>query len=264
MIESLLFLIISFSASTVGAICGIGGGVVIKPTLDFFRLASVPAASFLSSCTVLVMSCYSIGRTVLSRSASGLEFSTATPLALGAAAGGVFGQFLFRYVRDSFTAVDRVGAVQSAALAAITLGTLIYTLAKRRVRTHRVSNPVACVLIGSILGIMSSFLGIGGGPINLVVLYYFFSMEPKTAALNSLYVILVSQIASFATVMVTRDIPEFGPVALALMVTGGLLGGIVGRTIYQKMNARAVERLFVALMAIIIFISVRNVVQYLN
>ncbi|MEI3183290.1 MAG: sulfite exporter TauE/SafE family protein [Lachnospiraceae bacterium] len=39
---------------------------------------------------------------------------------------------------------------------------------------------------------MSSFLGIGGGPINLVVLLYFFSMDTKAAAQNSLYIILFS------------------------------------------------------------------------
>ena len=31
--------------------------------------------------------------------------------------------------------------------------------------------------IGLLLGIMSSFLGIGGGPINLAVLFFFFGME---------------------------------------------------------------------------------------
>ena len=29
--ESIIFLIVSFGASIVGAICGIGGGVIIKP-----------------------------------------------------------------------------------------------------------------------------------------------------------------------------------------------------------------------------------------
>lgn len=39
--EYLLFLIVNFLASVVGAICGIGGGVIIKPVLDLFGLASV-------------------------------------------------------------------------------------------------------------------------------------------------------------------------------------------------------------------------------
>ena len=44
----LFFLIISLAASIVGAICGIGGGVIIKPLLDVTGLATVATSSFLS------------------------------------------------------------------------------------------------------------------------------------------------------------------------------------------------------------------------
>lgn len=53
--QVLAYFIISLLASVVGAICGIGGGVIIKPTLDLFHLDSVATVSFLSGCTVLVM-----------------------------------------------------------------------------------------------------------------------------------------------------------------------------------------------------------------
>ena len=52
-----IFLGVSFCASVVGAICGIGGGVLIKPLLDAFGVLSVASISFLSGCTVLSMSC---------------------------------------------------------------------------------------------------------------------------------------------------------------------------------------------------------------
>ena len=37
----ILFWVISFGASIAGAICGIGGGVIIKPVLDAFGVLSV-------------------------------------------------------------------------------------------------------------------------------------------------------------------------------------------------------------------------------
>jgi len=40
--------------------CGIGGGVIIKPMLDSFDIYSVATISFLSSCTVLSMTTYSV------------------------------------------------------------------------------------------------------------------------------------------------------------------------------------------------------------
>ena len=61
----LLFFLVSLFASVAGAICGIGGGVIIKPVLDVLHLETVATISFLSGCTVLSMSCYSVGRAML-------------------------------------------------------------------------------------------------------------------------------------------------------------------------------------------------------
>ena len=119
-----IFFLVSFLASVVGAICGIGGGVVIKPVLDMLGLETVAAISFLSGCTVLSMSCYSVTRS-LAKGDSGVDLRTGTPLALGAALGGLVGKQLFELVRSLFADQGMVGAVQAACLGVITLGTLV-------------------------------------------------------------------------------------------------------------------------------------------
>ena len=153
-----------------------------------------------------------------------------------------------------------VGGVQAVALGIITLGTLLYTLNKSRIKTRTTSNKLVCLVIGLLLGIMSSFLGIGGGPINLVVLGYFFSMDTKTAAANSLYIILFSQMASLIATLIS-GVPEFRILALILMVAGGIGGGIVGRKLNKKMDNRAVDKLFIGLMVLIVGICVYNAVR---
>ena len=50
----ILFFVVCFLASIVGAICGIGGGVIIKPLLDALKILDVSQISFLSGCTVYV------------------------------------------------------------------------------------------------------------------------------------------------------------------------------------------------------------------
>ena len=147
------------------------------------------------------------------------------------------------------------------ALGFITLGTLLYTVNKSRIKTLTTSNKLVCVAIGLVLGIMSSFLGIGGGPINLVVLGFFFSMDTKTAAANSLYIILFSQMANLLTIFVTASVPEFRVPALILMVAGGIGGGIVGRKLNRKMDNKAVDKLFIGLMVLIVCICVYNAVR---
>ena len=56
----MIFFLICFLASAVGAVCGIGGGVIIKPVLDAFGILDVETISFLSGCTVLSMTAYAV------------------------------------------------------------------------------------------------------------------------------------------------------------------------------------------------------------
>lgn len=257
----LLFFLVSLLASVAGAICGIGGGVIIKPVLDVLHLETVSTISFLSGCTVLSMSCYSVGRAMLAGEKR-VSLRTGTPLALGAAAGGLLGSRLFSAVKAMFEDPNKVGAVQAVCLAAVTLGTLLYTVNKAKIHTYQVHNKAVCVVIGLFLGCMSSFLGIGGGPINLVVLFYFFSMDTKTAAANSLYIIFFSQLFNLIATLVSGAVPPFRPAVLALMVAGGIGGGMIGRVVNKRIDGKVVDRLFIGLMAVIILISLSNAWRY--
>lgn len=255
----ILFFAVSFLSSIVGAICGIGGGVVIKPVLDMLHLGSVSTINFLSGCTVLSMSCYSVGKSMINKD-SKVDMTTGTPLAIGAAVGGLLGKELFSIVKSMFANAEMVGGVQAVALGIITVGTLTYTICKAKITTRKIGNRLFCAVIGLLLGIMSSFLGIGGGPINLVVLGYCFSMDSKTAAANSLYIILFSQLASLISTLIS-GVPEFEAAVLLVMVAGGIGGGIVGRALNKKMDNRAVDKLFICLMALIICICIYNAVR---
>lgn len=261
--QMILLLLIGFGASVVGAICGIGGGVIIKPLLDVMGIAGVAEISFLSGCTVLCMSCYSVIK-ALSKGESLVSFDTGTPLAIGAAIGGIAGKNLFSLLQGLSAQPERVGGYQSICLAVVTAVTLLYTLRKDRIRTHRMRAPLFCVAVGLALGCMSSFLGIGGGPINLVVLYYFFSMDTKTAAQNSLYIILISQASSLLFSLLTGSVPSFHLSWLLTMALSGIAGGIAGRRINKRLSAAQVDRLFTGLIAVIIGISCCNAWRFLG
>ena len=257
----IIVFLVCFLSSIAGAICGIGGGVIIKPVLDALGVMSVSAVSFLSGCTVLSMATYSVLKSKMSGE-SRIEKKTGFPLALGAAFGGVAGKWLFSLISSLSPDKDKVGAVQAACLFVVTLGTLLYTLYKDKIRTYQVTAPAVCVAIGLVLGILSSFLGIGGGPINLVVLFFFFSMSTKTAAENSLYIIFFSQIASLVSSLLTGSVPEFQISMLMLMAAGGIGGGVAGRVINKKLTDGLVNRLFIVLMVVILFINIYNIYRF--
>lgn len=254
----LVFFIVCFGASIIGAICGIGGGVIIKPLLDSFGILDVTTISFLSGCTVLSMTTYSVVRNKLSGE-SNVSSKTGLPLAIGAAVGGLVGKWLFTYIKQLSDDPNKVGAVQAACLLVVTLGTLIYTIYKSKIKTYKIESILLCIVIGLLLGIMSSFLGIGGGPINLVVLFFFFSMSTKVAAENSLYVIFFSQLASLISSIATKSVPPVEASLLLLMVTGGIAGGICGRKINKKIDGNVVDKLFIGLMVVMIIINIYNI-----
>ncbi len=256
-----LVLLVSFFACTVGAICGIGGGIIIKPVLDATGVADVATINFLSGCTVLSMTLYSVLKAKLSGTST-IDPKTDTPLAIGAAVGGLAGKELFSIVAGLFPDPNTAGAVQAGLLLLITLGTLVYTIYKEKIPTLSITSAVACLAIGFALGVCSSFLGIGGGPINLVVLFYFFTMATKRAASSSLYIILFSQATSTASSIVTGGYVGVDLMLLAAMVVCGILGGIVGRKVNAKIDDKTVDKLFMGLMVLIILINAYNIWKF--
>ena len=258
---TLVFFAVSLFSSIVGSICGIGGGVIIKPVLDAADIMSVSCISFLSGCTVLAMSVVSVGKNIRNKTAK-LNVRIATSLAIGAASGGVIGKILFQSLKRAAGNENMVGMTQAVVLMLITLATLLYTLFKKQIRTRSYSQIWLCLLIGVLLGILSSFLGIGGGPINLMVLGYFISMSTKEAALSSLYIIMFSQITSLLQTVVTGSIPDVQFIYLAVMLVGGVAGGMIGSRVNRKIPEKNVDRLFMALMLVIIGINIYNAVRF--
>ena len=259
----LLFFIVSFLASSIGSICGIGGGIIIKPVLDFTAVASLAAIGFYSCCTVLSMSAYNVFRTLGDRNGS-FNGKTGTFLATGAAIGGILGNRFFTLLKESIGKDGIVGASQALLLLLLTVGTLFYTLKKDKIQTKHIENISSCLFIGLSLGCVSSFLGIGGGPFNLVVLHYFFGMDSKKAVSNSLYIILFSQIANLLMYFIGNRVPDIDLAALILMVVGGIGGGIVGRKVNRKISNEMVDKLFIGLLTLIILLCIYNAIRYLN
>lgn len=247
--------VLCLAASTIGGICGVGGGVVIKPLLDSTGMMSVSTLSFLSGLTVLAMAIINLWK---NRKTKAVDVKRSVPLGLGAALGGLLGKQIFQSVKTAVGADQLVGLVQSVVLAILVLGTLLYVRNKHRIANRNVQNPWICAAIGAGLGVLSSFLGIGGGPMNLAVLLYFFLMDTKQAAVNSILVILLSQLASLGMTLVTATVPDFAWSVLAAMASAGILGGVVSAKLQKKLTAEKVDVLFQILLIVVLLVCLYN------
>lgn len=257
----IVYFLVCLGASILGAISGIGGGVIIKPVLDAMGTMNVSTISFLSGCTVLGMTTMTLYRN--SKAGVKPEKVRGTSLAVGAAVGGLLGKQIFDWVKVVSGNPQMAGAVQSFVLALITVGVLLFTLQKAKIKPFNIEKISVSLIIGFLLGTLSSFLGIGGGPINLMVLYLFFGLNSKEAAINSIYIILFSQGVSVIQTIFT-GVPEFTWLAFVMMVTGGLIGGTVGPMISKKLSLKGVDKIYLCMVVGIILISIYNGMNYLG
>ena len=84
--EYIIIVLVCFLSSVVGAVCGIGGGVIIKPVLDATGILAVTTGSFLSGCTVLSMSVVSLYKNMRMKHDFVFDKAFATVIAAGGVA----------------------------------------------------------------------------------------------------------------------------------------------------------------------------------
>lgn len=253
--------LITFLACGLGTICGMGGGIIIKPVLDAAGIMSVASITFLSGCTVICMTCWTLGKTII-RKESVIDLKNTILLAVAAAIGGIIGKMLFNKVASLFANPDTAGGVQASLLLAATFATFIYTINKSKIKSKETKSPLVVLFLGFLLGILGSFLGIGGGPFNAALLIYFFSMKTKKATQNSLVIVLFSQVASTLQTLTTKGIPEI-PVAFFIgMIICGILGSELGRSINKKIDDTVATKYLLASMIIVMGINVYNIIKF--
>ena len=256
----LLYFLIAIGATTVGALTGMGGGVIIKPLLDMLGGYDVETIGVLSSITVFAMSIVSVGRQVMQKTR--IDLHVALPLAFGSVAGGLWGQEMLELIVGS-APKNQVTAVQNAMLAVLILCVFVYMCNKSRIHSLSIHGLIPALLVGVFLGVCSSFLGIGGGPINVALIIFLFGYDTKSAAVCSLITIFFAQISKLGSVALSTGFGGFDLSMLIVMVPGAIAGGFLGANLNKRLPEKAVDRAFNAVQILVLLLSVSNIVRSL-
>ncbi|MFI3162999.1 MAG: sulfite exporter TauE/SafE family protein [Bacillota bacterium] len=254
-----IYFAIAISATTVGALTGMGGGVIIKPVLDMIGGYDVATIGILSCVTVFAMSVSSIVRKVMQKSKFPVKL--ALYLSVGSMLGGLLGQNLLDHAIEAMGSGVKVTILQNVLLAILILGVFIYMLKKENVPDYDLEGMIPSVLCGVFLGTVSSFLGIGGGPINVAILIFLFPVDTKDATICSIITIFFAQISKILTVAFTTGFAIYDLSMLPAMVIGGVVGGLIGASLNKKVSIQKVELWFNIVQIVVLLISVYNIVS---
>lgn len=255
-----LYFTIILIANTVGALSGMGGGVIIKPALDALSVHPLPAINFYSSAAVFTMSMVSLYRQY--RGGFRVDFNRVIAIAIGSIFGGIAGNILFNVLINYYPNPDQVQLIQIFITVILLSFVVIYTV--KKLKSFHLKSTWMYFIATFGLGTVSSLLGIGGGPINVSLLVMLFSLPIKEATTYSILTIFFSQLATLTVSVSSGATANFDLSYLIAILPAAIVGGSLGSTLNQKQSEQFVSNAFVLVTLFVIILNIINAINILN
>lgn len=224
---ALLFsLLIGLSLGTLGS----GGSIITMPVLVY--VAGVPAPRAVAMSLVVVGATAAIGSGMQARRA-GIDLRVGAIFAATGVAGAFVGAKLTHLVPV---------AVLMTVFAALMIGAGVRMLTPRPVAgAARSCRIVRCLAVGAILGLLTGFLGVGGGFLIMPALVLLAGMDVKRAVPTSLAIIAVNAAGGLAGQV--RHVDLDWPLTLAVLASA-LAGMLAGTAVTARISADRLRAAF--------------------
>jgi uncharacterized protein len=249
----------SFAGGVVGAISGLGGGVVLVPVLTLFLGVPIRQAIAASLISIIAVSSgagsvYVRDRITNVRLAMFLELSTAVGAIFGASVlsrhvGGraltvLFGLTLLLSLVPILAKLHEElprGVVNDRLAAALRLNGSYFDRRLGRRVDYQVTGIPPALGIMAVAGVLSGLLGIGAGAVKVLAHEICMRVPTKVSTATSNFMIGVTA-ASAAGVYLRRG--EVLPYLVVPVATSVLAGAFVGTKLMERMSNAHVRRVF--------------------
>lgn len=259
MFVSAAYFLLTFVACSIGAVAGVGGGIIIKPLMDVFSGLPLSTINAMSGITVLTMTSVSLWKA--RTNAYGIQLQKVVYVAGGGVIGGMIGLRIFSALLTAIGNAAQVNVIQTVMLSVIVIVIMIGELKHGKLPQYHYEHPAILIGLGTVLGMLAVFLGIGGGPFNRPILLMLLGLNSKNAAYFSLAIIFFSQLSSVITLGVTT---QFAPVdwsILPFMMLGAVIGGVVGAKVAVNLKDAYFDRFFFGVLVLMMLLNVFNLVR---
>jgi uncharacterized membrane protein YfcA len=256
-----LLFVLAIVAGVMGAILGLGGGIILVPALTL--LFKVPMRTAVAASTVSIIAtstgaavAYLYDKLTNIRVAMWLEMGTATGAMTGALVAGYLNQrmlfILFGLLLgySGYNMVKTRGKERTRAVVPdkvsrrLRLAGSYYDLSLKRRVDYQVTHSILGLIIMYFSGAAAGLLGIGAGIFKVPAMDQVMGLPFKASSATSNFMIGVTA-ASGAVVYFARG--DVQPLVTGPVVLGVLLGALVGARLMVRMQATTVRRLFIPL-----------------
>ncbi|MGN6059297.1 MAG: sulfite exporter TauE/SafE family protein [Sphingomicrobium sp.] len=273
-VNALLMIGLGFVVGVLSGMFGVGGGFLTTPLLIFY---GIPPTVAVASATTQITGASVSGAMVHMRR-GGVDMKMAAVMTVGGLFGSVVGAAMFRLLQTSGQIDVVIGLLYVLILFSIgflmlkdslvTLGYLNASGSRQPQRHNRwvaslplrwrfyssglYISPIAPAALGFGAGVLTVFLGIGGGFILVPAMIYLLGMPARVVIGTSLAMILaVSAGTTLVHSLTTRAVDI---VLAALLLVGGVIGAQYGAVLTTRIKP---DYLRLALAIIILLVGVR-------
>jgi uncharacterized protein len=263
--DVLVIFLVSIVAGFVGALFGLGGGVLIIPFLTLVEGVPVPLAVGASIVSVVATSSASAA-TYVQDHLTNLRLGMF--LEIGTVAGAITGAFVAVFLPASALfilfglillyatiimirarGVDFPAGVRPDRTSRIlSLGSQYEDHSLNRVVKYEVTRTPLTLFVGYFAGIVSGLLGVGGGIINVPTMNLLSKVPVKVASATSNFMIGVTAAASASVYLLRGDVH---PLLAAPLIIGVAGGALLGTRVLKVTPPTRVKVAFGILLAVI-------------
>ncbi|HRP89578.1 MAG TPA: sulfite exporter TauE/SafE family protein [Edaphocola sp.] len=268
---SLLLIAIAFFAGVIGALTGLGGGIIIVPALTL--ALGIPMKYAVATSLISVIGTSSgAAAAYVKEGYTNMEIGMFLQIAttLGAIIGAVVIVW-FKIPVDILGIIFGAVLVLTAILTAqkkpdhrepITNGSLAYKLqlfgtfpVNGKDEAYGSRNPILGSLVMVSAGFLSGLLGVGGGVFKVLAMDNVMRLPFKVSTTTSNFMIGVTAVASAIIYFAGGYVIPF---ITAPVLIGIILGSFVGAKVLAKINVNLLKRIFAILVAVIALYMMYN------
>ncbi len=231
-----------------GTLIGAGGGFLIMPAFLIFCKDKSPAV--LTAVSLAVVCANAVSGSIAYARMGRISYRAGLLFALAAVPGAIAGAIIIAYISTKLFNV-------SFGLILMFVGTYLFISVEKRLNTRQADaktippyNVGTGMGISTVVGLLSSLLGIGGGVIHVPMMVYVLSFPVHFATATSHFTLAIMAMAGTIVHVYQGDLAGQWPLVLTLAL-GVILGAQIGAGISQRFkSAWIIKFLAVALVLV--------------